>query len=559
MKKIISMLIICVFLFIINGCLSSRNNTQNEEVKQFGVLTFETIKKQYLNNKYLFVEENTEFLDYEDIDLNNIFTITDVKMRKIDEETIDYILIFKNDDIIREQKYGQLYINIQNVVFFEYNYFIIGDTINIYNNEIEIQYDRRNKESIEKQKYFYRAYYPLEAFMITYEKFKSEGPIEYIPPNGYNVNKLTALLLNPMSAGTFGQFTKNEDVKTTRALLRVIDMQRSSDTYIYLVAINDYNVQKPFYIISNRMLNLMNLDYKNTIIEDLWLKYLDIKNYTSNGITRETYLFQIAISSSNTSQRNKDNDFIIEMRNNEAIIIKYSGTTKNIVIPNNINGFPVVEIGSKVFLEKGIRTVILPNTLRIIGDQAFHKNNISKIDIPFGVTTIGEWAFARNNITEVIIPNSVTTIKHSAFLLNKLTSISIPNSVTLLGDGAFACNNISSFSIPKHFKRIPDSLFYENSLKEVIIYDNIEYILSQAFWKNKIETVVISNNVKEISSSSFRDNPIKKIVIGDNVKLHDNSHNPSFPFEFAKYYNSNNKKAGTYLYNDVEWSYLAGR
>ena len=109
-----------------------------------------------------------------------------------------------------------------------------------------------------------------------------------------NVNKLIALLINPMSAGSFGQFTQGERVVTTRALLRVIDLQISNNVFFYLVAVNDLNVTKPFYIITNRRLELMNLQFPNTIFEDLDLEYIYDENYISNGVQRDTFVFRLS-------------------------------------------------------------------------------------------------------------------------------------------------------------------------------------------------------------------------------------------------------------------------
>jgi hypothetical protein len=109
-----------------------------------------------------------------------------------------------------------------------------------------------------------------------------------------NVNKLLALLINPMAAGTFGQFTEGETVITTTALLRIIDYQHSEseDVSIYLVAVNDRSVTKPFYIITNRKMNIMDLDYSNTIFQSLKLEYIGTGSYTSNGLPRETFVFR---------------------------------------------------------------------------------------------------------------------------------------------------------------------------------------------------------------------------------------------------------------------------
>lgn len=298
MNKKFFIIIACLLMIALNGCLTlseknGNSSLENNVTKSFGEITLETIKQSYINQKYLFIEESTEFADFEKIDLNNVYTVIDVNMKTLDETTVVYVFSFEKNGTIREQEYGQLFQNVQKINFFEYKYFIIGDTTVIENDEIDEQYDRRNRNSIEKQKLLYRAYYPLESFMIAYDKFKNEGVPEFRPQKNYNVNKLIALLVNPMAAGSFGQFSQNEDVMASKGLLRVIDLQHYGNTYNYLVAINDTNIEKPFYIIANRALSLMNFDYANTIFEDLWLRYKDVENYYSNGIPNETFVFQL--------------------------------------------------------------------------------------------------------------------------------------------------------------------------------------------------------------------------------------------------------------------------
>ena len=109
-----------------------------------------------------------------------------------------------------------------------------------------------------------------------------------------NANKLIALLVNPMAADKMGQFVKGERVYISRALIRAVDLQRNNGIHNYLVMINDMNVNKPFYIISNRTLNIMDLSYyRNTIFEDLIIQYVGEEEYLSNGIPRETFVFQL--------------------------------------------------------------------------------------------------------------------------------------------------------------------------------------------------------------------------------------------------------------------------
>lgn len=117
----------------------------------------------------------------------------------------------------------------------------------------------------------------------------------------------------------------------------------------------------------------------------------------------------------------------------------YTGTSKNIVIPETIHGRIVDEIWYAAFRNKGLENVTLPSGLKIIGMEAF---NI-------------------NNLTNVIIPNGVKRIEYSAFRNNKLTSITIPSSVLEIQDHAFKGNNISlpNVKIPDHLKPRMDAIF----------------------------------------------------------------------------------------------------
>jgi len=109
-----------------------------------------------------------------------------------------------------------------------------------------------------------------------------------------NLSKLLALLANPMSASLNGQFTKGDKVVIPRALLSVINVQNSNNSYYYLAAVNDYNVTKPFYILSNRRLNLMDLEFHNTIFEDLELEYIGKRDYYSSKVRQETFIFKLS-------------------------------------------------------------------------------------------------------------------------------------------------------------------------------------------------------------------------------------------------------------------------
>ncbi|MDR1903380.1 MAG: leucine-rich repeat protein [Treponema sp.] len=100
-------------------------------------------------------------------------------------------------------------------------------------------------------------------------------------------------------------------------------------------------------------------------------------------------------------------------------VTKYTGTDTNVVIPQEINGRPVISIG----------------------DQAFRDcTDLTSITIPPRVTSIGVQAFKNcTGLASITIPPSVKSIYYQAFKgCTGLTFIMIPSSV-YISIGAFSC------------------------------------------------------------------------------------------------------------------------
>src|SRR5690625_4944811 len=71
---------------------------------------------------------------------------------------------------------------------------------------------------------------------------------------------------------------------------------------------------------------------------------------------------------------------------NEVEIDKYVGSSKDVVIPNEIDGKEVTKIGINAFVSYNLE--------------------LESVDIPDSVTEIGTSAFVNNNLKSVVIPRS---------------------------------------------------------------------------------------------------------------------------------------------------------
>ncbi|OIP52968.1 hypothetical protein AUK10_03105 [Candidatus Gracilibacteria bacterium CG2_30_37_12] len=109
------------------------------------------------------------------------------------------------------------------------------------------------------------------------------------------------------------------------------------------------------------------------------------------------------------------------------------------IIPNSVTRINYGAYDNGAFSNNHLTSVIIPNSVTIIGADAFQTNQLTSVSIPNSVTYIGFSAFYGNALTSVTIPNSVTSILGSAFDLNPLTNVTIPGSVTSIGASAFTC------------------------------------------------------------------------------------------------------------------------
>lgn len=145
-------------------------------------------------------------------------------------------------------------------------------------------------------------------------------------------------------------------------------------------------------------------------------------------------------------------------------IKEYKGSSENVAIPDNFDGFPVVFIEEKAFQNKhSVVSVTIPDSVTYIGWGAFYScSNLKSVVIGKSVETISESAFSYcKSLEKIVIPDSVKKIKESAFYqCENLTSVDFGNSLEGIGDYAFSsCSSLTSVVIPDSVTYIGDYAF----------------------------------------------------------------------------------------------------
>ena len=313
------------------------------------------------------------------------------------------------------------------------------------------------------------------------------------------------------------------------------------------------------------------LTYENNVLKNGCITIDEYKATIENGevtTVEKGSCESMSLTSCGNHNSSPENWFTFDASTN--IITGFSdawdGTT-DIVIPCQINGLDVVNIGDGSFSGKSLTRVVIPDSVINIGQGSFSSNAITELELGKNVENIGTAAFVSNQLSSLIIPNSVITIGDAAFNRNKLTNLVIGNNVEAIGnscfygnqltelilpdsvtyidfENAFVGNNIShlvlgkgitniqdnafkkengfnltgKIVIPGSVKTIGTAAFYGHSISEVVFEEGVEVIGIASFGENELKEVIIPDSVINIRNNAFYDNEINKLSLGQNVE-----------------------------------------
>lgn len=248
---------------------------------------------------------------------------------------------------------------------------------------------------------------------------------------------------------------------------------------------------------------------------------------------------------------------------------------KKLIIPEQIDGLPVLEIGEEAFIENTFESVILPSqlvrvekfaffgcdlkkvifpeSLEFIGYSAFACNELEWVSFPKYLKTLELHSFSNNKIKRIKWPQNLKSIPDGVFRDNQLTEVYIPDSVRVIERNAFRQNEIRTVHFNAKLLSIEYCAFFDNSIYSVDLPKELEFIDSDAFTYNKIGSVILPQSLKRMGRWAFHFNQMTQVTIGENVEILDEAYN----FDFGTQYNLLGAKAGTYSYqaSNKKWAY----
>lgn len=193
------------------------------------------------------------------------------------------------------------------------------------------------------------------------------------------------------------------------------------------------------------------------------------------------------------------NDFSYEILENGTVTItEYTGYDSTVYIPAEAEGLPVTGLGSSVFAQTPVKSVVIGKGITSVDAYAFEgapdlQDITVSPDNP-AYTSENGVLFTKNMKTLLrvpagfsgtyIIPESTTTIGTNAFTSCKqLTGVTFSKNIKAIPDNAFlACSGITKFTVPAGITSIGEGAFKScTKLDSVSISDSVTKIGKDAF------------------------------------------------------------------------------
>lgn len=128
----------------------------------------------------------------------------------------------------------------------------------------------------------------------------------------------------------------------------------------------------------------------------------------------------------------------------KASVMQQSGLTGDIVIPETVRhgntDYTVTTVQSNAFKDNEITSILLPNTVSVMGDACLGScPKLVSAVLPAGLTSLGNSCFYDcRNLASVTLPEGITTLGVNCFYrCTSLTPVTLPEGIEELGYQCF--------------------------------------------------------------------------------------------------------------------------
>lgn len=189
-------------------------------------------------------------------------------------------------------------------------------------------------------------------------------------------------------------------------------------------------------------------------------------------------------------------------------LTKYMGKKTDVVIPSELDGKTVTEIGDSCFAETAIVSVTVPDSILVIENGAFAKctaltsvtlpeqmlylgnqiftecTSLKEITLPAtGITEFSWGMFIGAGVEKVTLREGVEVLPANFFLGSSLKEITLPAGVKKIMQGSLGgCKNLTAVTLNEDLTTIDVGAFISSSaLAEIVIPASVESLTEYAF------------------------------------------------------------------------------
>ena len=250
----------------------------------------------------------------------------------------------------------------------------------------------------------------------------------------------------------------------------------------------------------------------------------------------DSYSFDVIVGPKPQEQESGDYVYTLDPDGN-AKIKRYNGPInyQNLVIPEEIDGHPVVSLGSSAFVNIHSIIVTIPDSVIHIDGGCFSSCEFREINIPESVECLVHGCFSGSKLQRIVIPSSVTSILGNPFAdCSDLRYIVVDpqNPYFVNIDGALVdkrdmrlialeyANIEKNYSIPDGVRTVGYKAFdvFELPVKYVNFPETVKFVENYAFARVQIIEIAF-DGIEEISPFAFSNCTwLKKVTLSDTIK-----------------------------------------
>ena len=154
---------------------------------------------------------------------------------------------------------------------------------------------------------------------------------------------------------------------------------------------------------------------------------------------------------------------------------------RDLVIPAEIGGYPVISVESGAFQNAELDSVEIAEGVEEVLPNAFAGSTIRSVTFPASVHTIAVGVCGGcKSLTELHIAEGITEIEGRAFQdCDALTELHLPESISVIGNGAFAdCDALTNVIPPENVTEVQAQAFSRCGALRSVQFLNPECIIS---------------------------------------------------------------------------------